>query len=302
MIFVCCCDPDEPTQPEPAFQREVEAARACSDVSLIDHDALVQGEVRAAVARVAPREQREAAVYRGWMVTPDRYAELYAALAERGLDLVNDPAAYRHCHYLPDSYAAIEGVTPLSVWIPAEEGFETATILERLRVFGDRPVILKDYVKSVKHAWSDACYVPSAADAEQVARVVGNFLDWQGSDLNGGLVFRAFVDLVSVGTHPQSGMPLTEEYRVIVLGGRVLTSFPYWEAESYLGATPPPEEWLLEVAGRVRSRFFTMDVARLQDGGWIVVELGDAQVAGIPAHADAAAFIRGVRERLSDLG
>ena len=299
MIFVFCCDSEDPSQPEQVYQREVEAARACgAEVLLVDHDALVRGETSRAARRVAPRDQPESAVYRGWMVTPDQYADLYEELLRLGVRLINDPAAYRSCHYLPDSYPAIEGQTPQSVWIPATEGFETCTIMERLRVFGDRPLILKDYVKSVKHAWDEACFIPSAADAEHVARVVRGFLEWRGDDLNEGLVFREFVDLVSVGVHPRSGMPLTEEYRVVVLAGRILISFPYWEAESYQDATPPPEDWLLAIAEGVGSRFFTMDVARLQSGGWIVVELGDAQVAGIPEHADAGAFIGGLAERV----
>ena len=32
--------------------------------------------------------------------------------------LINDPASYRHCHHLPESYPVIEGHTPHSVWLP----------------------------------------------------------------------------------------------------------------------------------------------------------------------------------------
>jgi hypothetical protein len=45
-----------------------------------------------------------------------------------------------------------------------------------------------------------------------------------------------------------------------------------------------------DIAQNVQSRFFTMDVARRVDGNWIIVELGDAQVAGLPAKADVEAF------------
>ncbi|HLY73536.1 MAG TPA: ATP-grasp domain-containing protein, partial [Planctomycetota bacterium] len=97
----------------------------------------------------------------------------------------------------------------------------------------------------------------------------------------GGLVFREFVELEPVGRHPKSGMPLTREHRVFYLDGRPLLSFAYW---SDLGQTDegPPAGVFEAVAKQVRSRFFTMDVVKLKDGDWLIVELGDGQVAGLP--------------------
>lgn len=40
----------------------------------------------------------------------------------------------------------------------------------------------------------------------------------------------------------------------------------------------------------IKSNFFTMDIAKRKNGGWIIVELGDGQVAGLPDNADKAAF------------
>ena len=298
-IVLFCCDPDSRGRPEPAYQPEADAAAACgADVVLVDHDRWVRGDLGQATRAVRRFDARRVGVYRGWMVTPEQYAALYDTLAQRNLHLVNDPTAYRRCHHLPESYAAIEGSTPRSIWIPADEGFELDSLMARLRPFGDASLILKDYVKSVKHAWEEACFIPCASDRDHVARVVRNFLAWQGEDLNGGLVFREFVELVSLGAHPQSGMPLTEEYRVVVLRGEILSCFPYWDADDYAVSTPPPLTWLRSIATRVDSRFFTMDVARRTDGGWIVVELGDAQVAGFPDHVDAGALIRSLCERL----
>jgi hypothetical protein len=49
----------------------------------------------------------------------------------------------------------------------------------------------------------------------------------------------------------------------------------------------------------VQSRFFTMDVARRLDGAWMIIELGDGQVAGLPEQADAGAFYRALAQRVS---
>ena len=63
--------------------------------------------------------------------------------------------------------------------------------MEKLRPFGDNPVILKDYVKSQKHAWGEACFIPSASDRYAVERVVQKFLQLQGSDVAGGVAYQA---------------------------------------------------------------------------------------------------------------
>ena len=47
-----------------------------------------------------------------------------------------------------------------------------------------------------------------------------------------------------------------------------------------------------EVAAAVQSRFFTMDMAKRRDGEWMIVELGDAQVAGLPENADVNGFYK----------
>lgn len=44
-----------------------------------------------------------------------------------------------------------------------------------------------------------------------------------------------------------------------------------------------------ETIAAVQSNFFTLDVARRKDSGWVVVELGDG-VVGLPELADMKAF------------
>jgi hypothetical protein len=83
---------------------------------------------------------------------------------------------------------------------------------------------VKDYVKSRKHEWLEACFIPDAGDRAAVERVVGVFVDRQGEDLAGGLVFREYVELRRVGAHPVSGLPLGREYRLFFLDGRLLAA------------------------------------------------------------------------------
>jgi hypothetical protein len=300
MRLIFCTDPLDRRHVDSMYEHEAEAARQAGlDYALLNFEALVdEWNASAATRRIAAAASPEVGVYRGWMLRPAAYEQLYEALAALNIFLINAPPAYRHCHYLPESYAVIEGQTPPSVWLKLEDGLSIEQIMDALQPFGDKPLILKDYVKSRKHEWAEACYIPSAADRAAVERVTTRFLELQGPELNEGLVFREFVPFEPLGTHAKSGMPLTKEYRIFFLDGRWLLTAPYWEAAAY-GDLLPPDDLFQEVVQRVQSRFFTMDVARRLDGAWMIVELGDGQVAGLPEQADAGAFYRALARRVS---
>lgn len=39
-----------------------------------------------------------------------------------------------------------------------------------------------------------------------------------------------------------------------------------------------------------------MDIAKKQNGDWVIVELGDGQVAGLPDNANKAAFFAALKQ------
>jgi hypothetical protein len=297
MKLIYCSEPFSPTRVDSAYEREAEAAAGAGlGFELIDFEALVDGRKPvAAVRKVKSALVPELVIYRGWMLTPGNYSQLYEALREKGLHLINTPAAYKHCHHFPESYPVIEGQTPASVFVPLDASFGIEGVMRVLAPFGDRPMILKDYVKSRKHEWEEACYIPAASDRESVERVVNRFLDLQGEDVNEGLVFREYVSFQPLASHSKSGMPLTKEFRLFFLDGELLYSLEYWEEGDYSGVSPPANLFS-DVAHEVQSRFFTMDVAQRLDGEWMIVELGDAQVAGLPDNADVDKFYAALRE------
>lgn len=284
-----CADPLAGFRVDPAYAAEAAAAEALGlACDLLDFESLVDhADVARAIRRVAVQSEPVSAVYRGWMLRSQHYAALYAALRERGMTLLADPAAYRHCHELPEWYPSFADATPRSVWLAADESLDQ--IMDVLHVFGSAPVILKDFVKSRKHEWDSACFIPSAADRDAVERVVQRFLALQGADLVGGLVFREFVPLEPIGQHPHSGMPLTREFRLVFAAHRPIAAFPYWDEVAY-GAAELPIDHFTRLAERVPSPLFTMDVARHVDGHWLLIELGDGQVAGLPESANLPAF------------
>ena len=259
-------------QIDAAFANEASFA---PDVAAFNFEALLEGKAGRAVRWVP--EGGGVAVLRGWMMRPETYAALYDAMAAKGWRLVNSPAQYDRTHLFPQSYDLIRDVTPRSVWIPAPaEGRE---IDMALRSFAG-PLVVKDYVKSRKHEWHEAFFIPDAASPE-ARRVVDNFFRRQGSDLVGGLVLREFESFVPLAHHAVSGIPLTREHRLFFLDGEILSADDYWADGAY-PTEPLSLKRFAEVGRRIDSRFFTMDVALRTDGEWRVVELGDGGVAGLP--------------------
>jgi hypothetical protein len=238
---IFCADPFNARQADPAYRAVTEAAQALGLESYrISYEALIdEHDAARAVRRVPQASEPALALYRGWMLRRERYGELFRALADRGLTLLNDPAAYALCHELPGWYPFLEAWTPRSAWIETDGAIADEQLHELLDPFGNQPVIVKDFVKSRKHEWAEACYIPDASDHVTAAQVARRFLELQGPDLNGGLVVRAFEPFEPLATHSRSGMPLIREYRLFCLDGEPIVVADYWEEGDYAGASPP---------------------------------------------------------------
>lgn len=272
--LLTCGDPLRPRRADRHFAVTASAARELgATVALIDHDAAARGDAEAAVAAVP--SGLGPTWYRGWMLTGDHYAALAGALADRGCELVTDAKRFRRGHELPGWYHGLAPVTPRSVWLATEPGHtpsrdRLAALAAALR---PGPAIVKDYVKSRKHEWDEACFVPDVADTERLAAVVARFVELQGDFLAGGIVLRAFEDLVG------------DEARVWWLDGEPVVTTAHPDTPDVTVRQPD----LGVVTPLVRAldcRFVTTDLARRRDGDWRVVEVGDGQVSDLPAGVD----------------
>lgn len=116
---------------------------------------------------------------------------------------------------------------------------------------------------------------------DKAEQVIQNFIERQNTDLVGGIVLRKFIDLKTIGYHEKSGMPISEEYRIFVLGGIVLCAGGYWTDEQKLCLSDEEIRWVQSIIPKVKSEFFTIDLARCSDGKLVVMELGDGQVSGL---------------------
>ncbi len=287
-VIIFCADPLQSRSVDPDYLSEWRAAQTAGfETALISYEALTHEHDATKAIRSIHEGERAAGIYRGWMLSLDTYSRLYTALDARGVRLINTPDQYHSTHHLPKWIGTLAEYTPATVIIPLNGNAypDIDQIMAALQRFGPRPLILKDYVKSRKHEWSEAFFIPSAADRTAVESVVRSFVERQGKDLVGGLVFREFVDLQRIGTHPASRMPLFNEYRIFIRGGFPVIRWPYW---GEYGGQEPPSHLFQHEMRRINSQFYTMDVAQRRDGSWIILELGDGQVSALPEGCDPA--------------
>ncbi|NUR72156.1 MAG: ATP-grasp domain-containing protein [Hamadaea sp.] len=277
-----CADPLSPRRVDPYFADQEALVREYGGATaFVDHDAVLAGNSAAAVRRV-PADAGPV-WYRGWMIPADRYAELAIALAAHGTPLVVEPDDYRTAHELPGWYATFESVTPQSVWLPRVplDPPSRDEVAELVRPLGDGPAIVKDYVKSRKHEWAEACYIPDLADLEHCVHVITRMVELQDDTLQGGIVVRRFEDYGrSTGQAAEARVWWVHTEPVLVSAH---PDTPEDVPQPDLSAVAP-------LVAALGCRFVTTDLAQRADGAWRVVEVGDGQVSDLPAGGGAAAL------------
>jgi len=226
-------------------------------------------------------------IYRGWMMPPQMYENFYNLLLEKGIQLINSPKEYAKYHLLPGWYSDFEGLTPFSVWNKSRDIGDALELTEGL----EGAFVVKDYVKSRKHEWYDACFIKDIKDEKESCRILRNFINRQGEDFEGGVVLRKYESLKSVGIHKESGMPISEEYRIFVFKGEILVADNYWNENKEVNISEDEYMWIESIASRIESNFVTIDLARKADGSLIIMEMGDGQVSGLQ-QIDAYEFYR----------
>ena len=282
-------DPRGLDAPDPTFVPERDAARAAGfDCRHFDGEALARGDADRALRRL-PRDGG-AVLHRGWMMPPARYAILHAALVARGWTPLVSPAAYEQAHHLPRAYPLLGALTAPTAWI---EGADLDAAHAAALSLGAGAVLVKDHVKSAKHRWEEACFIPDAADRGHFERVVRAFLDERGERFERGLVFRKVLPLRLL-RRDHRGMPVHEEHRMFFWRGELLLPEYYPEVRDEAERFGP----MLAAAARFESPFISVDVARLEDGGVCVVEVGDGGVSGLPATLDEGEFFRALWEAM----
>ena len=129
-----------------------------------------------------------------------------------------------------------------------------------------------------------------AKDRNNLGRVIVTLLD-DPLVAPQGLAIRKFIPLetLMVGINE---LPITNEHRIFVLNKRVVASGFYWanhviDIQERFGRIPELDSFAWDLIYRAiqlidtNCNFYTIDVAKTQEGDWIIIELNDGQMAGL---------------------
>ena len=269
---VFCNNPLQQKKVDDEYLEEHETVRGKTQTILFSYEDLLENRLS-----LFGSNFEGLAVYRGWMLRPEQYEFLFDELKKQGIILINSPEEYERYHLLPNWYDDFKADTAKSVWV---DGEDVEGLMLKVQDWKG-PAIIKDYVKSRKHEWFSACFINQIRDRDNAMKVINTFIERQAEDLVGGLVLRSFLPLKNTGFHEISGMPTSEEYRIFIYGGRIISSKDYWAEGNGEGLNEDDINWINSRISRIKSSFVTIDVARKTDGSLCIVELGDGQVSGL---------------------
>lgn len=289
MIFLFVADPIWQTEVEEDYVHEW---RTVQELGVKAYKFLLfdleEGRIRTALREIPIFEQPTLAIYRGWMMNKKVYMCFEKELKTRNIYLINSIDSYLETHYLPHAYDKIQDISPQISWISGQpKSLSERELVTLLKEFGSKSLIVKDYVKSRKQDWEKACFIPNASQIDQALEVIQNFCLLQEDLFQGGLVLREFVPLELIGHHPVSKAPIYQEFRIFYYQHQRICAKPYW---GQMTDEIVPYEIFDKVANRFSSCFFTMDVAKLQDGSWVILEMWDGQVSDLPPNEDPIRF------------
>lgn len=219
------------------------------------------------------------------------HAELEADVRNLGSRLVNTTAQHRYVADF-DYYWDLEDVT-FPTW------FDASHIPRSVREQG--AFVVKGRTNSMKQAWSSLMYAGDFRRANEIAAALRS----DGLIGQQGVVYRQYVPLEVFETSEVNGMPFTNEWRIFYYRGQRLAHGYYWSGiENWTpvhAATPDFEATGLAFADSAAQRlvenipFVVVDIAKTQDGRWVVVELNDGCQAGLNDSVSAEQLYRALQ-------
>ena len=221
-------------------------------------------------------EREHTAVYRGWMMQPEKYEKLFNLLLQKNIRLVTKPEEYNEMHVFPNVYDKIREDTARIELYPLHSKID----IENIKLRFDR-FMVKDYVKSVKGTQFPA-YFDSGVSQEYFDRYMEIFYQFRGDLLTGGICIKEYLDLMRYEDK-------TNEFRVFYINHEIATVCR--NSGQGIFTKEPPQE-LIEKYKNLNSVYYTVDYAELADGNWKILETGDGSVSGLSEGQDHISYFR----------
>jgi ATP-grasp domain, R2K clade family 3 len=216
-----------------------------------------------------------AGIWIGYIPELERYEAIYNAALDKNIKLLNTPSQHKTAMEFDLFYPYLQGLTPESITITLKA--ECAEAANKLGF----PLFIKGAIQSRKRQGWKACV---ADNHEELL----NLTEWlltlkYGS--RGRVIVRRLVSLRSTCKAP-NGFPMGREFRVFLYNNQVLEHGYYWDTKNELSKLSTQEEkTVLDLAVLASTclnvPYISIDIGQLATGEWIVIEVGDAQFAGL---------------------
>lgn len=161
------------------------------------------------------------------------------------------------------------------------------------------PFIVKGVTNSKKFQWNTHMYAPTKRDVMDIAIKL-----WDDSYIGcQEIIARKYIPLETFETGI-ADLPFTNEWRFFYFGNRLLSYGYYWScADNPLKQEEIPlgcVEFAQEIANVVRNHinFFVLDIAKTQNGDFILIEVNDGQMSG-PSENDMDVLYKNLHKELS---
>lgn len=199
------------------------------------------------------------------------YASRYAELVSWGLAPVNDSHQHELASELECWYPVVEEMTPRT------RIYDSLPSVSEVESEFDWPIFLKGSRQTSRHN-PDLSIIRSASHYERIVPLylADPILGWQRPAI------RQFLDLLPVGGDVAGKVKPSMEFRTFWWYGRCVGHGCYWYQVAPYSA--PDIEVGLALAAIAASRldvpFLVVDIAKLRDGSWTIIECNDAQESG----------------------
>jgi hypothetical protein len=187
-----------------------------------------------------------------------------------GAKLINSYTQHRYIADLQNYVVDLKDLTPRT-WDNIKDIPENISL------------VVKGETNSKKGNWKKDMFASNKKDALEItSRLMDDSLISQQK-----IYYREYVPLVSL-MDGINGMPVSKEFRFFVAYGKVLCGGYYWQ--NYIedlncvpNANDVPRDFLDKVISIVgnKSNFYVIDVAEIQSGEWIVIELNCGNCSGL---------------------
>lgn len=244
-------------------------------VYYIPQDFSVCENAENAVAHIPLQEKETVSFWIGYIPDFQRYEDIYKALLEKNIRLVNSPEEHILIQQFDNFYPLIAEFTAKSKIISSVKEVQNAVDEIGFSVF------LKGTVQSVKSDGWKACVAENLEEAEKIAKRLFSL----SARTRGKVIIREIL-LLRHSRKNALGFPIGREFRVFVFNQKVVGLGYYWEGDDKLKNLTKSEEeevkdLAIETSKRLKVPYVSVDVGQLENREWRVIEVGDPQFSGV---------------------